>query len=231
MLLEQSVGLIESAKRAVVALTGNWSSAQRVIDAHSRFEDAALRGALFNGGMTLTSISNATFSFTSTTGATATPIVGLYNPPSSLVTLVILQAVLGVTMTNVTATGPGPYVWVKSAGNSAVSTGTLGVNSKTLVTGGGTGLFHAGNALTGLTNALTFLRASSLFGGSAENVSFVATAVAMQTQQQAAVENIDGSITVPPGGVVALMSTATGVAHSAASGILWAEVPTALATQ
>lgn len=225
MLLEGRVGETAGATGSENPFRLDPQIAQVVTDAHGRFNEANRVGKLFSGGMTVTSISNATFSFTSTTGNTATPIIGLYNPPTSPVNLVVLQAMLGVVMTNVTATGPGPYVWVKSVGNLAISTGTAGVNNKTLVSNGGYGLFHAGVALTGLTNALTLLRGSSLFGGSAENISFVATAVAMQTQQQSAVENIDGSIWVPPGGVLALMSTATGVAHSAVSGIVWEEIP------
>ena len=54
---------------------------------------------------------------------------------------------------------------------------------------------------------------------------FLATQVALQTQQVSFIEQIDGAVIVPPGGVLALLATATGVAHSAVSSLLWEEVP------
>jgi hypothetical protein len=45
---------------------------------------------MFGGGMTLTSISNVTFT-TATLGATCTPITGIYNPIGSGKNCVILQ--------------------------------------------------------------------------------------------------------------------------------------------
>lgn len=80
-------------------------------------------------------------------------------------------------------------------------------------------------ALTGLTNNLAVRHASALGGGSAEAAAFLATAVAMQTQNVPTVEAVDGSIIVPPGGVLALLATTTPVAHSAVSSLLWEEVP------
>lgn len=202
--------------------TSSISGGQRTTDAHGRFTQAALENRLFSGGMTLTSISNATFT---TLTATTTPIVGLWNPPTSVVNVVVLQAVLGVTMTNVAATGGGPYVWAVSAGNSAISTGAAAWSRRTLTQTGSTTKVFANVALTGLTNNLVIIGGSSLCGGSASNASFTATAVAMQTQQLSSVENLDGSIIIPPGGVLALLATTTPAAHSAASAIFWEEVP------
>jgi hypothetical protein len=41
----------------------------------------------------------------------------------------------------------------------------------------------------------------------------------------AQIDNIDGAIVVPPGGVLALLATGTPVAVSAASSLLWEELP------
>lgn len=205
--------------------TAGLSGQQRVSDAHGRFMQAALEGRLFSGGMgALTSISNVTFT-SATLGATCTPIIGVYNPASSNRNLSILQAMLAQIMTALAVTGGGPLVWAVSTGNTGISTGAVPFNRLTLARTGSIAKDVSGVALTGLTNNLVVAGGSALGGGSAENVSFTATAVAMQTQMQGFVENIDGSWIVPPGGVLALLATTTPVAHSATSGLLWEELP------
>lgn len=211
-------------------LTAGISGGQRILDAHGRFFDTTLAGRTYSGGTpTLLAINNATFSV-ATLGATATPLIGIWNPATSLVNLVILQANLYVVMTAVAATGPGGFFWAASVGNAAISTGSIPFNRKTLVAAGSSAKFFPGTALTGLTNNLVVIGGSSLSGGSAENVTFTATAVAMQTQAIGSVENIDGSIVVPPGGVLALLTGTTPVAHSIASSIMWEEVPAGMVT-
>lgn len=195
-----------------------------VSEFHGRFYETNYRGSVFCGGMTLTAINNATYT-SATTGTTATPIAGIYNPLTSGVNCVILQATLGVTMTALAATGGGPYVWMVNNGQSAISTGAVPYNRKSLVASGSFVKNMANAALTGMTGALSIIGGSALFGGSASSAAFTATAVAMQTQQLSSVENVDGSIIVPPGGVLALMATTTPVAHSAASMLVWEEVP------
>ena len=204
--------------------TSGISGGQRVVDAHSRFFDSTISSRRFMGGASITSINNATFTI-ATTGATATPIIGLWNPLSNNKYLVVEQAMLSVILTALAATGPGGFVWATSVGNAAISTGSTPINALTFLAGGSNAKFYAGTALTGMSGTLAVLRGAGLGGGSAENVSFTATAVAMQTQALAQVENIDGSIVVSPGGVLALLATTTPVAHSVVPGIVWEEVP------
>src|SRR6266480_4992158 len=78
-----------------------------------RFYENNFRGRLFSGGQGLFTINNATFT-TATLGVTATPIVGVWNPTTSKVNLVLLQAILAVTVTAATATGPGGFAWATS---------------------------------------------------------------------------------------------------------------------
>lgn len=191
---------------------------------HGRFYEQAYRGNLFSGGMTVTSINNATFT-TGTLGATCTPIAGVWNPGTSTVNLVILQAVMSVIMTALQATGAGAFVWASSTGNNSISTGGIPWNRKTLAQSGSQAKNMAGVALTGLSNNLVVMHASQLDGGSAYNIALLATAAGFQPSAIASVENIDGSIIVPPGGVLALLATTTPVAHSAATSLLWEEVP------
>lgn len=201
-----------------------------VSELHGRFFEQTYRGNVFAAPLTLTAINAATFT-SATTGATATPILGIYNPLNSGVNLSILQAKLSAILTALTATGGAPFVWMGSAGNNAVSTGTAPLNAKTLAStsGGvnGTGSQAknvSGLALTGLTNVLALLEGSSLSGGVPMNVSQIYT-VAGIPWHVASIENIDGSLIVPPGGVLALMATTTPVAHSAVGSLVYEEVP------
>lgn len=204
-------------------LTAGISGGQRVSDAHGRFMQPTLEGRVFSDGMGLTSVSNVTFT-TATLGATATPIAGVWNPLTSNRYLVVLQAILGIGITALQATGCGPYAWAMSIGNGALTLGNLPLSRLTLAKTGSVAKGLAGIALTGLTNNLVVMHGSALFGGSDE-VAFLATQVGAHMQQGSSVENLDGSIIVPPGGVLALLATATGVAHSAVSGLIWEEVP------
>lgn len=195
-----------------------------VSELHGRFYEQVSRGNVFSGGMGLTAISNATFT-SGTLGATCTPIAGVWNPPSSGVNLVILQVMLGITVTNATNTGTGPFVWASSVGNIAISTGNTPLSRKTGAAGGSVTKDMCGVALTGQTNALVVRGASSLNGGSGANFSFVGTAVGQATFAGGVnLENVDGAFIVPPGGILALLGTTTGAAHSAASSIVWEEV-------
>jgi hypothetical protein len=200
------------------------SGSQRVSDAHGRFMDAALAGRLFTGGMTLTSVANATFT-TATLGATATPIIGLWNPLANNKNLVVLQARLSPINTALQVTGAGALMWATSLGNSAISTGNQPFNPTTFLASGSAAKDLCGVALTGLTNNLVVRGASALGSGAMSNVSTLQTAAGLMPSQVVSVENLDGSIIVPPGGVLALLSTSTAVAISMASSILWEEVP------
>jgi hypothetical protein len=203
-----------------------------VSELHGRFYEQTYRGNVYSGVLsTITSISNATFttadalSGTLGTAATATPILGLWNNSTNTVNAVILQASLAVTTTALTATGAGGFVWCAYAGNGAISTGTTPVNRKTLAASGSQCKALMGVALTGLTNTGVAIGASSLNGGPVYNVSEVATASGFHTQAVSYTENLDGSIIIPPGGVIGLFATTTPVALSAVSSIMWEEVP------
>lgn len=193
-------------------------------DLHGRFYEQTYRGNVFSDGMGLTSVSNATFTVGGI-GATTTPVCGIFNPATSTVNVVLIEASLGLVMTALAATGPGAFVWAMSIGNTAVSTGSTPLNRKTLSLGGAQAKGMTNVAVTGITNALVVRFGSALGGGSAENVGFTATAVAMQTQQASSKELFDGTLIVPPGGVLALLATTTPAAHSATSAIVWEEVP------
>lgn len=197
---------------------------QVVTELHGRFYEQTYRSTVFSDGMGLTSISNATFTVGGI-GVTTTPVLGLWNPATSAVNCALIEATLGLVMTAVAATGPGGFVWAMSVGNTAISTGSVPLNRKTLALSGAQAKGMTGQALTGRTNDVVVRFGSALGGGSAENVAFTATAVAMQTQQISSKELFDGTLIVPPGGLLALLATTTPAAHSAVGALVWEEVP------
>jgi hypothetical protein len=174
--------------------------------------------------MTLTSINNATYT-TGTLTASCTPIAGVWNPTNSSVNLAILQLRLQLVNTALQTTGQGALVWATSFGNGAISTGNAPLNRGTLQAIGSAAKGLAAVALTGLTNNLTVREAAGAAGGPISNLSTLQTAAGLMPFNTAEIDHVDGAIIVPPGGVLALLSTGTPVAISAASSLLWEELP------
>lgn len=188
-----------------------------VSELHGKYYEQAYRGSLFSVGMTSTALSANTI----TTSATTTPIVGVWNPASSTVNLVMLKAKCVITAAGNSAVAPGAFVWATSLGNAAISTGLNPLNRKTLAQAGSQAKgFNITTALTGLTNALT-IQHSAAFG----------TLVAAQGATASpfisgdGVEEFDGAIIIPPGGVLALLNTVSTITVNVASMLLWEEVP------
>jgi hypothetical protein len=198
-----------------------------VSELHGRFYEQAFRGNLFSGGMTLTSISNATFS-TGTLGPTATPIVGVWNPLTSGKNLVILQVRVSPINTALQTTGAGSLMWASSVGNGALTLGSAPMNRLTGLAAGSVAKDMSGIALTGLTNNLVVRDATMLCSGAMSNLSTLQTAAGLMPAQNPTIDPVDGAWIVPPGGVLAVLCTTNPpVAISAASSILWEEVPAA----
>ncbi len=225
-------GAIGKAVGAISTAGAGEFSDVLVTELQARFYQWNNRGNVYSGGMLLTSISNATFttadglSGTLGTAATSTPIAGIWNPSTSGINAVVLQAVVSPVLTAATSTGTGPLVWVVYIGQSAsISTGLNPINRKSFVSPGGSLIKNlAGVALTGLQNTGTFLAASGVSTDST-NFSFVGTAAGAMTFTGLSTENLDGGIIVPPGGILALYASTTPVAVSAASSLLWQEIP------
>lgn len=221
----QRVGPVWGGSGTAAPFTAGASGAQRVVDAHGRFMDANLGGRVFSDGIaTVLSISNVTFTI-GTLGATCTPIAGLWNPATSPVNAVLLQATLNAIKTALQNTGCGPFYWATSIGNAAISTGSNPLNRRTLAAVGSFCKGYAGVALTGLTNNLVVRGASQLHGGSASSVAFLETQVGSQAPHVATRELFDGEWIIPPGGVIALLAGSTAVGVSASSMLVWEEVP------
>lgn len=186
---------------------------------HGRFYEQVYRNRVYGAGSTLTALSANTISLTATT----TPIVGVWNPTGSGVNLVILQASVALIANAATATAPGGFVWATSVNNSAITTGAAPINRKTLAAGASASkALNGGVALTGLTNNLVILEGADI--AAMHTVAYAAVAATAFYNGVASVQNFDGQIIVPPGGVIALLNTVSTVTFSVTSRLLWEEV-------
>lgn len=221
MLLNAQVGPTVNADGSNPVLRQTKTGELAVGDVHGRFYEQCYRGNIYTGGISNTALASTNAIATGVTSS-ATPVIGLYNPSTSSVNLVILQATIVISTAVASGVNPGGFMWVYSTGNTAVSTGSTPINTKTLVAAGSSAKFFAvSTALTGLTNSLAVLKACSIqpynITGAATNVTgFIANPV----------DNVDGSIIVPPGGVVGIMNQlSTNAANPSVSvGIIWEEV-------
>ncbi len=195
-----------------------------VSELHGRFYESTYRGNTYTTGTTtVLSIAAATFAI-ATLGATATPIIGLWNPISSGINAVLSQAILSGIQTALACTGCAPFYWCVSSGNAATpSTGLVPYSRKTGLAKGSQCVGFAGQALTGITNNMTVVKGSPLYAGPPSSVANTYT-VAGIPQGLATVENFDGDWIIPPGGVIALLSGTTALAISVGSGLTWEEV-------
>lgn len=192
-----------------------------VSELNGRFYEQAYRGNLYSAG---TLAVNALSANTITLTATATPILGVWNPSTSTANLVILQASLQCFINSLTSgAGPGAFVWAWSVGNTAISTGTTPINRKTLTAAGSQAKGLVNTALTGLTNNLVIYEGADLQAPAGVTYTTIgSTSVSIPI---GGVQNFDGSIIVPPGGVLALLNTTSCTTFSVVGRLLWEEVP------
>ena len=191
-----------------------------VSELHGRFYEQCLRGKLFGIGVNaLTALSANTITLTATT----TPILGVWNPLTSGVNLVILQASLASGINNAATTGAGIFVWAASTGNAALTLGSSPISHKTLLASGSATKAFPFVALTGLTNNLVVIEAADF--PDATIITTAALPATIQTPTVMYTQNIDGSIIVPPGGVLALLNTVSSTTISVHGRLLWEEVP------
>lgn len=208
-----------------------------VSELHGRFYEQAYRGNFFRSGTSSGSASPAVvagasshgtstgLSATLSTAAGATPMLGLWNPITSSVNLVLTQAQLSVFNNTVTTPAPfGALVWAVSYGNGAITTGLVPYNSKTLQqTGSQAKAFAGGTALTGLTNVFTTLEPSDFLSGG--SLTYGTIANTNINPGLTGIQNFDGQLIVPPGVVLALYNTTASTTFSFTGRILWEEVP------
>lgn len=220
MLSEIRTGPVISADAGINPARADKQGALVIQNLHSRLHEANYRGSLFTFGVTNTALVNANAVATGVT-ATAQPVLGLWNPATSLVNLVVHKAhIITSTVAN-TAVSPGGFVWLVASGQSAISTGSNPFNCKTLLQAGSSAkVFSCGTALTGLSGSLATVRGATI---ATINAAGPATAIHQSIPNME--ELVDGAWIVPPGGVLAIMNQAATTTVSVNTGILWEEVP------
>lgn len=186
---------------------------------HGRFYEQNYRGNVYGLGISNTAATSLNAIATGLT-ATATPLVGAYNPPTSGVNLVILKAIVVTSTVANTAVSPGGFMWCASTGQT-VSTALVPYNQKSFAKSGAQGqAFTMTTVMTGLSGSLNVIRASSI---SPFNAAGASTAVTLLGG--ASVEEPEGLLIVPPGGVLGLFGQVSSTTYSASVAILWEEVP------
>ena len=192
-----------------------------VSELHGRFYEQVYRGNVFSVGASTTAFTANHAALT----ATGTPILGIWNPATSSANMVLLQAGLQIFPNNLTSgAAPGPLVWAWSVGNTAVSTGVTPWNRKTLAAAGSQAKGFAGaTAMTGLTTSLVVQEGADLSNVSALTYTTLGSTLPMASV--GGVQNMEGSIIVPPGGMLGLFCTTTPTTWSFAGRLMWEEVP------
>ena len=188
-----------------------------VSELHGKYYEATYRGNVYSVGMSQTALSANTITLTATT----TPIIGIWNPSTSPVNLVPLKAKCVITVAGNSAVAPGGFVWATSIGNGAISTGLTPLSRRTLATAGSYAKgFNISTALTGITNNLVIQHAAA-FG----TLVMAQGATGTPMISGDGIEEFDGSIIVPPGGVLALLNVTSTTTVSVTSMLMWEEVP------
>src|SRR5258708_1295950 len=167
-----------------------------VSELHGRFYEQVFRGNVYSIGCSGTALSATTITLT----ATSTPILGVWNPATSPVNLVLLQGGLEMFANTLTAPlYPGAFVWASSLGNAAITTGSAPFNRKTLANAGSQAKgFPGGVALTGLTTTplVIFEGMDNLAPGAAVSAGTITaqTTTSNATIGLSGVQNFDGSL-------------------------------------
>lgn len=188
---------------------------------HGSYYEANARRTIFTNGLSNT-VLNAANAIATGLGATARLAVGLYNPFQSPVNLVVLQTTLNITTIAASAVNEGGWMWVKSIGNRAITTGsTANICCRTLANRESIGRsFLVSTACTGLTNNLSVVRAAAFDGlGAAGPL----TQITQPTNNGA--EVVDGLFVIPPGCILGIMNRVSTTTINISVGITWEEVP------
>ena len=199
-------------------MRGGQLSAVILSQCNGKYYENTYNSNTFSGGITSTAAVNANTTLTSS----GIPMLGVWNPINSGVNVVMLQALLGWTNIAANAVSPQGVVWAASTGQLNLLTG--GVlnpwNRKTLQPAGSKVFHLAGVTLAGLTTTCV------IFAGAAmSSLSTTMPATATAAVNPMYVENFDGSLIVPPGGVLGLFNTNNTTTVNYYGNLVWAEVP------
>lgn len=195
-----------------------------VTELQARYYQNTYRGQKYTAATALGGVATAAAQLFSTAIGTFTPILAIYNPLTSAVNLVVEHIWSGLSAAPLaTATQTGAYVLVVGAGQSITNgQSATPVNNKTLKAAGSLAIGISNAVLAGAVGNATAFR--PLSGGielvtAAANTSGLVGALSL--------EEVAGSIIIPPGGFLAIaMGISNAVAgHFTTAGMTWDELP------
>lgn len=185
-----------------------------VCDGHSRWYEQCSRNQIFTAFTALAGTTIVAGNVAPPAAAAAT-VLSILNPVGSGVNLEILQGwVFHISGTP----GAGFWAWCAcNPGTSITAVEAIAQKGANLI---GQGVTKAKawsqTALTGgVVHATIRPFPTAMFAG----------ALAATTPGQTAVDNVDGAIVVPPGGLLTIAPPAAGTTHIVGAGIQYAEVP------
>jgi hypothetical protein len=192
-------------------------------DVGGRYEEAAYRNAVYSISTGGAGQAQAAANLFSTAIATFQPIVGVYNPSNSPVRLSVLKAWVGISAYPASATITGAFMWVVSSGqNSITQAGTVPVSNSTFKQQGSQAVGLVNQALTGATGSLLVLRPMAATLPNAAQISTLAGDTPGFSIYE---EQTEGSIIVPPAGVLGIANGITGTTSTFVAGMMWEEIP------
>ncbi len=203
---------------AYIDQTGSGDGAARLVDGHGRYVDAVARGNVYYASTAPAGVTIVVTTSVSPlpTGATASPIIGLWNPYNSGYLLFLWY----LEIYHVSGTpGAGCFNWnILQQGATPITAGyvTFGINALNGQQGGAGQATVAAAATTGSV--------AGVKGYNVVQVPFAAGAIAATETVGFSVE-YGGRLVVPPGTALALAAAATGTSHVVAASMQWEQVP------
>ena len=204
-----------------------------VSELHGRFYEQVYRGGTFRFGTNTIVAATAVMSTATaintgvlaTTG-TAVPMLGIYNPPTSSVNVVMLQSQFNPLINNATSPQPfGALVWCSSVGNGNITLGQQPYNSKTLTnTGSQVRAFNGWQTIAGISSPLTLLEPADFQPGGG-TIAYGTVGTTAMFPSYTSIQNFDGQLIVPPGGFLGLFGNISTTTFSFTGRMLWEEVP------
>lgn len=218
MLAEIRAGIRRLLDGSADVARGTQDSALVTADGHGRYGELAARGAMFSGG---TGFAGTTIVAANVTpiGAAAATILSLYNPIGSGVDVELIRTLIA----HISGT-PGAGAWLYNFQFNQTLTAIqncFGVAGGTPVPnrlGGNAGGKARVFTQTALTGSAAQLQHRAI------GTTQFAAAIAATTQGLGFVDEVAGSIVIPPGGLLSIAAPVIGTTHIVAASFEWDEV-------
>jgi hypothetical protein len=202
-------GPVYGASGTNVPFTADITGAQRVTDAHGRYNEAVRVGNVYTL-QTKSATVTATTDISPLPATTGRALIGIINSATSG----WYASILKVGISTISGTPGGPFYFdVLPAAVTTLTPGTAATNNRTLVT--------SGSQMIGLSAAVP---ANTLVGRMLRPIGGPA-ASAVGAGMYHVDEDVAGSIIVPPGGLLAVTAHAVGTTHIVSLYLTWEEIP------